>query len=151
MLCYSGFLLSQGLIMKLKSLIFSVCVALGFPAFANTPHLHPEANKDTASANTPNLKVPGFCEIEVVNNSFDDVTVYGLFDDGAPLRPFTVYAYEMPHYISLYYYGYCHAGMQIAVDTRDGFPIYSRYTLTNSTVYIVPYLAKQPKIEVKVK
>ena len=139
--------------MKLRSLVFGFCISLCSFGFAANQHLHPQANSnDTTSASTEKkVGFPGYCEIEVINNSYDNVRVYGVFDDGAGLAPFNVYSFESPHYISLYYYGYCHAGMNLYVDTWSGYHIYAGYTPTGSTIRIVPYLANQLKAEVSTK
>lgn len=86
------------------------------------------------------LKYPGYCEIEIVNNSNYTVRVYGLFDDGQELTPFRIYPHEYPHYISLYYYGYCHYGMDLYVETLGGYRVYSAYTRRYDTVYITSYM-----------
>lgn len=134
--------------MKLKSLIIGLCVGLSSVVFAANQHMHPQVDN---AATAKKLNYPGYCEIEIINNSYEDVHVYGLFDDGAPLRPFNVYSYEGPHYISLYYYGYCHSGMNLYIDTWSGYRIYAGYTPRNTTLYVVPYLAGKPKVETKAK
>ncbi|KTD16565.1 hypothetical protein [Legionella jordanis] len=140
--------------MKLKSLLFVCCFGLLTSAFADNHHFHPQANKAEANAAaakpTDKAKLPGYCEIEIINSSFDDVRVYGVFDDGTTLNPFSIYSYEAPHYIDLFYYGYCHAGMNLWIDTYSGYRVYAGYTYTNSTVRIVPYL-KQTKVEITSK
>ena len=137
--------------MKLRAFVFACCFSLISSVFAANQHLHPQAgNAEKAPANK-GLTYPGYCEIEIINQSYDDVRVSGLFDDGIGLQPFSIYSYESPHYISLYYYGYCHAGMNIYIDTYSGYRVYAGYTPTNSTIRIVPYLAKQVKAEVTAK
>lgn len=135
----------KGETMKLKSLLFAVCFGLAGHAVAANQHLHPKANevnnKNTISK--PSM-LPRACEIEIINDSYTDVNVFGTFDDGAPLSPFTVYRFDAPHYISLYYYGYCHNGMVVGIENAR-FPydlIYKAWTNTYSTVRVVPYLAK---------
>jgi hypothetical protein len=83
---------------------------------------------------------PGYCEIEIINQSNNDVNVYGVYDDGIALAPFSIYSYEFPHYISLYYYGYCHAGMNLYIDTFYGSSVYAGYVSRYSTIRIVPSL-----------
>lgn len=140
--------------MKLKSLIIGFCLSFCASAFAGNQHLHPQATTDDSQLNKPastDMKWPGYCEIEVINNSYDNVTVYGVFDDGVVMDPFNVYSFESPHYISLYYYGYCHQGMNLYIDTWSGYHLYSGYTTRRSTVRIVPYLTNQVKAEVQSK
>ncbi len=135
--------------MKLRSLILGLCVGLCSTVFAANQHVHPQADKtDNKAMAAQKVGYPGYCEIEVINSSFSNVTVYGVFDDGLALSPFNVYSFESPHYISLYYYGYCHAGMNLYIDTWSGYHIYAGYTPTGSTVRVVPYLANQLKAEV---
>lgn len=137
--------------MKLKSIILVCCLSICTFGFAANVHLHSPAdhmeNKPAKNA----LKWPGYCEIEIVNNSYDDVRVFGVFDDGSSLQPFNVYSYESPHYISLYYYGYCHSGMDIYIDTFRGMRIYGGYTQTNSTIRIEPFFGNQLKANVSAR
>ncbi|MDF1757899.1 MAG: hypothetical protein P1U74_06340 [Legionellaceae bacterium] len=116
-------------------------------------HTYPEPSTVKTTQNqAADLKYPGYCEIEIVNNSFTNVKVSGYFDDGERLSTFRVYAHEYPHYISLYYYGYCHYGMDLRIKTFSGYTIYSGYTERNQTIYITPYLmANEPKYEIKAK
>ncbi|MCP0913026.1 MULTISPECIES: hypothetical protein [Legionella] len=135
--------------MKIKSLIFLCCFGLLSNVFAGTnQHIHPKANDQKGqqvSAAYSN------CDITIINNSFDNVQVTGTFDDGSPLIPFSVYSFEAPHYISLYYYNYCHSGMYLTIRTFNGHMIYNAYTPTNMTIRIVPYLNNQLKAEVSAK
>ena len=137
--------------MKFKMFVFACCFSLFSSVFAANQHLHPKADSVEKSPAKTELKYPGYCEIEIINQSYDDVRVSGVFDDGLYMQPFSIYSYESPHYISMYYYGYCHAGMNIYIDTYSGYRIYAGYTSTNSTIRIVPYLAKQAKAEVTTK
>lgn len=141
--------------MKLKSLLFIVCFALLSSVYADNRHLHPNITAAQA-ASDKKLTSPGYCEIELINASYDDVNVYGRFEDGATLRPFTIYSHEAPHYISLYYPDYgrysCHNGMNLQVTTVDGMIIYSGYTYVDSTVTVYPGVyKKQLKAEVRRK
>lgn len=138
--------------MKLKSLVFLCCLGLIGHVFGDTRHSHPKADlAPSASTAVKNKRYPGYCEIEIINNSFDDVTVYGTFDDGSNLQPFNIYAFESPHYVSLFYYGYCHRDMWLDIVTYNGYQVYSGFTRPDTTVRIVPYLAKQVKAEIKTK
>lgn len=137
--------------MKLQSLLFVCCLSLMSSLFADSRHVHPKADTNQAKVDTKNAMLPGFCQIEIINSSFDNVTVYGTFDDGTPLIPFNVYSFESPHYISLYYYNYCHRNMYLDIVTFSGYHIYSSYTRTESTIRIVPYLANQIKAELHTK
>ena len=125
--------------MKLKSIAISCLVALCPSVYATNTHVHPEDKTKeavTSAAPAVQAKYAGFCEIEIINQSSDDVRVSGTFDDGAPLYPFTIYSYEAPHYISLFYYGYCHYGMDLYIDSYYGYPLYAGYTRRESTIRI---------------
>ncbi|KTD60267.1 hypothetical protein Lsan_2045 [Legionella santicrucis] len=151
--------------MKLKSLLFAICFGLFGHAVAANQHMHPKANEvdnNKNSVSRPSM-LPGYCQIEVINRSYDDVYVYGIFDDGIGLPAFMVPSFDSPHYIDLFYYGYCHSGMRVTIESIR-FPynvvIYDQFTTVNSTVRIVPYLAnglnksendKNVKVEVTAK
>lgn len=67
--------------MALRSLLLIFCLALMNVGFADNRHFYPKADiTNEASSKTflPN------CQIEIINSSFDHVTVYGVFDDGLP-------------------------------------------------------------------
>ncbi len=138
--------------MKLKSLLVALGLGLCSIGFASnqTIQYHPQAavDKKTAAAG---MTYPNYCEIEILNRSYSDVTVFGIFDDGVSMDPFNVYSFGAPRYISLYYYGYCHAGMDLSVYTFDGDYVYSGYTRVGTTVRIVPYLKTQLKAELVAK
>ena len=85
----------------------------------------------------------GDCYIELANDSFSNVTVYGRYDDGVPLIPFTIYSYEYSHYIDMFNNGYCHSGMYLSIVTFSGYTIFSGYVFTGSTVHIVPITDKR--------
>lgn len=78
------------------------------------------------------------CDIKIINQSHYDVIISGGIDN-MTLQPFVIYSYELPHYISLYYYGYCYQGMFIHIDTARGMPVYDRYTPVGTTLYIRSY------------
>ena len=101
----------------------------------------------------PALKgaLPGYCEIEIVNDSMNDVRISGIFDDGTRLSPFNVYSFEAPHYISLHYYGYCHSGMTLFVRTFDGQLHYSGYVRQGFTLHITSWKDKLVKVALNAK
>jgi len=131
--------------MKLKSLMFVVCVGLFSNLFAANVHLNPKTDvadkKSLAKA-----MYPGYCQIEIINDSFTDVYVIGTFDDGSTID-FSIYRYEAPHYISLFYYFYCHPGMYLTIQSPYGVA-YSGWTNIDSTVRVVPFLRNGIKAEV---
>lgn len=139
---------------KIMRYIMLLLVLVSSNLFAmENQHFYPAANIPmTTTKQAEELKYPGYCEIEIVNNSCYNVRVSGVFDDGEILRPFKVYAHEYPHYISLYYYGYCHYGMDIFIETTYGYRIYADYTRRYETIYISSYMyAGSPKISAKLE
>ncbi|WP_028387754.1 hypothetical protein [Legionella fairfieldensis] len=143
--------------MKLKFLLFVCCLGLFSFASADNRHVHPKAdikgNTNNKSA-AKGARWPGFCEIEIVNYSYDDVRVFGKFDDGTTLEPFVIYryGYDTPQTISLYYYEYCHSGMNLYIDSiNSGYRLYAGYTPVQQTIKILPMYAKKSKVEVHAK
>ena len=118
--------------MKLNVFFLVGLLGLFSVAHAANQHLHPQADALKSSA-----KWAGNCEIEIINRSFFDVRVFGIFDDGIPLEPFNVYGFELPHYISLYYNGYCHRGMELDIDTFSGLHVFGDYVRAGMTVEVV--------------
>ncbi|KTD32048.1 hypothetical protein E3983_03665 [Legionella israelensis] len=135
--------------MKLKTFLLICCFSLASNLFAANLHKHPKADDPASKPAEKKLMSPGYCEIEIINDSYDNVSVHGTFDDGTYVD-FTVYRYEAPHYISLYYYGYCHPDMYLDIYTPYA-KIYSGYTRVNSTVRIVPYLKNQAKASISAR
>lgn len=136
--------------MKLKSLLLMFCLSLFSNVFAANMHLHPKAdshvNGSDAQSAKKEMNYPGFCQIEIINDSFTDVRVFGTFDDYSTID-FNIYRYEAPHYISLYYYGYCHNGMYINIQSPFS-TVFSGWVNVDSTVRILPFKGKQAKADV---
>lgn len=123
-----------------KWLLGIVISLIAFTSFASTSqyHLYPKAKIEDLKLNTNNnAKAAPSCLIKITNDSHDDILIYGTFDDGTPLQPFIIYAYESSHYISLFYYGFCHAGMDINIETTSGLRLYNQYTWVNTRLRIV--------------
>lgn len=144
--------------MNLKSLLLACCFCLSMSAFAeNTQshagayHLYPGSEQEKTSATDKgSVKMPGFCEIEIVNNSARAISVYGVYEDGVRLPPFAIFAYEYPQYISLYYNGYCHNGMDIYIDSYYfGYHLYAAYTYAGTSLYVNPFQKDQQKVEIR--
>lgn len=134
--------------MKIKSLVFVCSLALMGSLFAANRHVHKE------EVNGPEQKsmMPGYCEIEIKNLSSSSVVVNGDFDDGYVLETFNIYryGYDTPHYISLFYNGYCHRYMYLDIDTFSGFPVYMHklvYTGTQVLIYDSAFDKQQLKVE----
>ena len=122
--------------MKLKSLLFIVCFSFITNIFAANLHLHPKAANEDKKTIQKGITYPGYCQIELINQSYTDVRVFGTFDDGSTID-FDMYRYESPHYISLYYNFYCHNGMYLTIQSPF-YTLYSGWTDVNSTIRIVP-------------
>jgi hypothetical protein len=140
--------------MRLISSLCSFLLLVSQVTFANNDashHRYPGSKETVQTIKTAQDAKPAFysCEIEIVNDSFSNVTVYGRYDDGVPLNPFNVYSYEYSHYIDLFYNGYCHSGMYLSVVTFSGYTIFSGYVFTGSTIHVVPSLNKQLKVTVE--
>jgi len=118
---------------KIISVLLFLSVSCAF-ALEGTVHDYP-GNKRTSQA----LQSSPTCLIKISNDSNEDIVVYGTFDDGVPLRPFLIYAYETPHYISLYNenVGFCHSGMDIGIETASGTKVYQAYTWVNAKIRVV--------------
>jgi hypothetical protein len=126
--------------------LFVLFFSLFANVFAANTHLHPKADAADKKSISKNLAYPGFCQIEIINDSYNDVNVLGTFDDGTSIN-FNVYRYENPHYISLFYYSYCHSGMYLSIASPYG-NVYSGWTNVNSSIRIIPYLNKQAKAKI---
>lgn len=135
--------------MKFKSFIFMICLSLGSTGFSANHHQNPRVNQGQSESAGKQIQAPYACEIEILNHSFDDVEVYGVFDDGSNLNPFIAYRFDAPHYISLYYSGYCHEGMRLRMQTTEGHFIYSGYTPKQSSILILPRCSGGVSVEVK--
>lgn len=96
---------------------------LSSTVFATNLHVHPQHDPKDASFKKEKMSYPGYCQLEVLNTLPVAFYVNGQFDDGSYLPPFYVNPYEPPHYISLYYHGYCHQSMQLSITTTA--PVHS--------------------------
>lgn len=133
-----------------KLLILGLFLSISTSLFADNRHVHPHATKKDLTPTEQNADWFRYCDIKIHNKSYEDVHVQGVFDDGSSMEPFNVYSFESPHYISLYYYGYCHSGMDLYIDTWSGYRIYAAYTPSGRTIHIVPRYSNQLKSEVSV-
>lgn len=141
--------------MKIKSLLIACCFGLMGNAIADNRHYfpgHDSAPVEAAAAQT-DLKATaaGWCEVEIINQSYDNVTVYATLDNGAAVAPFDIYSWEAPHYVDLAYRGYCNSRAYLDIVTFSGYHVFSGYAYGGATVRLVPYLNKQVKAEIKSK
>lgn len=113
-------------------------------------HMHPQINAaDQKASATQSTKANVFCGIEIMNNSQYSVHVSGVFDDNARLGDFDVFPYEAPHFIDLFYYGYCHASMYINIQSNV-YPysiLYQGQTSAGSTLRIYNSLSNSVQVE----
>lgn len=139
--------------MKCKSLLLCVAMFLSLVGHASTNrHTHKAPSDSNArSEMTKKMMMPGYCEIEIVNRSFEPVHVSGTFLDGDWLDAFDIYPYEYPHYISLQYWG-CQRGMYLTITNFDGIVIYSGYTPVYQTITVYPLFGqKQSAVKMQPK
>ena len=97
--------------------ILSICLALAMAA--------------------PAPAYPGHCQIELVNDSHESITVHVTFDDGTPIV-FQMHSLDSPHYVDLFFHGYCHSRAHVTVSDWKHI-LYHNYTNVQSTIRIVPY------------
>lgn len=135
--------------MKLKYLLCAISLGLFSNVFAANVHTNPKADPVELKAAAKHLSYPGYCQIEIINNSSTDVRVFGTFDDGA-MVDFYVYRYEAPHYINLNYYGYCHSGMNLTIQSPFQ-TLYSGWTSVDTTIRLGYYLNNQVKAELSTR
>lgn len=132
---------------------FILLISLVFGNAWAAENIHYYPNTEAPAINkkeVKDLKYPGYCEIEIVNDSHYTVRVNGVFTDGYELEPFRIYPHEYPHYISLYYYGWCHYGMDIYIETLAGYRVYSGYTRRYDTIHITSDMyASNPSMSIK--
>jgi hypothetical protein len=114
------------------SVIAGIITNMSF-ASAGITHSHPQTINQKLSA--PNLQAAA-CLIKITNDSNSDITVSGRFDDGSMMQPFMIFAYENPHFISLFYYNICHGVMNLQIDTTNGKRLYDQETYVNSRIRI---------------
>ena len=131
--------------MKSIALFFACLFSFCSSVFALERHTHPQHDAQT----TREMKWAGSCEVELINQSYMDVRVFGVFEDGADLDPFNIYSFSAPHYISLYYNGYCHAGIDLDIDTFTGYHVFGYYVRRGTTVLIVPDMMNMVKATVR--
>lgn len=135
----------------MRFLILLISLVFGNVFAAENIHYYPNAETPAITKKEiPDLKYPGYCEIEIINDSHYTVRVTGVFSDGSELIPFRIYPHEYPHYIYLYYYGWCHYGMDIYIETLAGYRVYSGYTRRYDTIHITSDMyASNPTMSLK--
>lgn len=101
-------------------------------ALALNPNVHyyPQFLEDPK----PSMSSP--CLIKISNDTQYDLLITGSFDDGSPLAPFIIYAFEQPQFISLFYYSICHGIMNIGIETTSGLKLYQQETYVNSRIRV---------------
>jgi hypothetical protein len=120
--------------MKLKAVLFLMCLGLLTHAMAANLYFHPRATQKDRNQFFPNPD----CYIELINDSYEDVNVYGIFDDGISVN-FSMYSFDAPYHIDLFYDSFCHSHMYLNIETYTG-TIYSGWTEVNTSFHIVPYM-----------
>lgn len=142
--------------MKLKALLLCIGLGLASSGFAaDNRHYHPSERDAPKTSETAPVKVtvkamsPDFCEIEVINNSYENVLVYGRFEDGAELAPFPIYFGEYPHYINMFYYGYCHGYIDLNIDSFNRYRMFRGRVFVGESIPAVPYLMNKTSAQDK--
>lgn len=136
--------------MRLKSLFLGLCLGVFSTVHAANLHVHPQAKDvDNKASLSQKAEASLPCSIEIINDSNYSVHVSGIFDDNSPLGGFDVFPYEMPHQISLFYYGYCHAAMYLTIQSNV-YPymmLYQGQTPVGSSLRIYNGLANTAKVQ----
>lgn len=123
--------------MKLKFLAL-YCLAPALVA-GTLSHQHPNLIEQNAATRK--------CEIKVINKSSLYANIYGTYDDGTPLVPFTIMPSSHPEYITLYFNGYCHRSIYLDIVNPNGFHVYTKDTRVHSVVKIRSAVNKQLIVE----
>lgn len=132
--------------MRLKSLLFVICMSFVTSIFATSVHQHPKANLQEKSAKAQSVKKLGSCDIVIINRSYMDLYVQGTFDDYTSIG-FPIYRYDGPHIIDMYYDYYCHPYMDLLITSPYGV-VFQTTARVGSSIFIEPYLANQVKVKV---
>lgn len=148
--------------MRTLPIAFACCLGVATTAYAETPTAPatpPDkgtlgkpttyVHTDDASANAMKMSQTVMtstaaksmaatdCLITIRNDGITDIMVYGRFDDETYLSTFTIPWFgSYVAYVDLYYYGYCHGGMDFYIDTINGTYKYSGYTPVGKTIII---------------
>lgn len=113
--------------MKLKSVALStLLLASGLNSAFAQHHFFPGAEKQQAKT-----MAPGYCEVELYNNTFSTISIYAEYDSWNKLH-FVMYPQER-HYVSLDYNGYCHSSMYMEAYDANGM-FYNKYTPVDYTL-----------------
>ena len=131
--------------MKLVLFFFSCLYSLSSSVFASDLHTYPQEG----SAATSKIMWAVNCDVEIINQSYTDVQVFAVFEDGVALDPFNIYSFSPAHYISLYYNGYCHSGIDLDIDTFSGYHVFGHYVRRGTSVLIVPDMMNQVKATIR--
>ncbi len=130
--------------MKLKTLAVSALLFVSgvHSAVADEHHYFPgKQEKSTKSF------VPGYCEVEIYNNTPTTISIYAVYDSWNKLH-FMMYPQER-HYVSLDYNGYCHSNMYMEAYDSIGM-LYSGYTPVEHTLTL-NYVMKRGSAQLKKK
>lgn len=130
--------------MKFKFALSILLFGFASLLFAGNYHSHPAPQNQQQDAGEK--RTPGYCEVEIINNSYDIMKVFATFDDLSGTQ-FDIYPFEAPHTISLYYYGYCHSNVYLEV-LAPYYRAYAGYLPVDHTLTIYPnYKMKKAGIQ----
>jgi len=118
--------------MKLKALLFVSCLSLLSSAYAADRILptYADGSKSVAKSIDSKLRNPGYCEIEVINDSDWDVIVSGRVTNGGVFNPFIVRAFGPSKIMDLYDYRYgeCPEGVYVYIKNAEtGYQFHSDF------------------------
>lgn len=138
--------------MKVKSVLFAGSVMLSSFAFSAAPdsgsmHYHPKA--DTSPKMTQSND-EDTCYVGISNESNEDITVTGTFDDGVAIG-FSIYGFDRRlHKIYLDYGMRCHEGMHINIQRNyGGYTVFSDWVPYYHIVTVHPFYANSIKANTK--
>ena len=137
--------------MKLKSFLFAVSFSLFSTVFAANVHMHPKVEGADTKSVSKGLTYPGYCQIEIINDSSEVALVLGTFDDNSTVNFYISPNYfERTHYLDLYYYGYCHSGLYLTINLPYR-TVYSGWVNTDSSLRLVPGFGKNVTAQLSVR
>jgi hypothetical protein len=123
-------------VVDMKKVLVLILVLSSTFIFAGNRHFYPaKQGSDQIKSQQNTTKLPGYCEIEVINPSSLPVHIEGQYLDGEFLQPFDMYPHQTNQYIVLYYFG-CMPGMNLTISGFDGYVYLDGYVSVNSSIII---------------
>lgn len=123
--------------MHIKPVLMACSLVIAATAVSAAPNAHGSLHKGESVEAPADARLKRGYDIEVVNDSYDDLRVYAQYEDGCWIEPFNIYRYEYPHTIDTYHNGYFN-NMRVTIDTFRNYRVYDAITRPGSSVRIVP-------------